>query len=109
MYQRKYVYPLGILDQQYLVACCILLSKLLAQVVCFAEKVYVICLMGRLGRAIFTVNAIFAQISQEGIKCTKAKLLLCDVDTVPACIFLSSNVSQEGHIYQLHLVQSSLV
>ena len=73
VYQRKYVYPLVILDQQYLVACCILLSKHLAQVVCFAEKVYVICLMGRLGRAIFRVHAIFAQTSQEGIKCTKGK------------------------------------
>ena len=73
VYQRKYVYPLVILDQQYLVACCILLSKLLAQVVCFAEKVYVICLIGRLGRAIFRVRTIFAQTSQEGIKCTKAK------------------------------------
>ena len=74
VYQRKYVYPLVILDQQYLVACCILLSKLLAQVVCFAEKVYVICLIGRLGRAIFRVRTIFAQTSQEGIKCTNGKL-----------------------------------
>ena len=30
--------------------------------------------MGRLGRALFTVHSMFAQIGQEGVECTDAKI-----------------------------------
>ena len=38
--------------------------------------------MGCFGRATCTVNLISAQTSQEGIKCTKVKVLLSNVYTV---------------------------